>query len=148
MTPIVATAEINRPPEEVFAYVTDPARFPGWQQGVVSGRIDGAPVGVGSRCTTVRKIGGGTREVVTELTEYDPPWRWADHGVQGPIRAVVSVSIQQLEQGRSRITIEVDFEGHGIGRLLVPLVVRRQAEREMPDNMRRLRENLEGGASG
>jgi hypothetical protein len=44
------------------------------------------------------------------------------------------------------VTIELDFEGHGIGKLLVPLVVRRQAQREMPRNMRSLKERLESGA--
>jgi hypothetical protein len=43
------------------------------------------------------------------------------------------------------VTIELDFTGHGIGRLLVPLVVRRQAAREMPDNMTRLKQRLEAG---
>jgi hypothetical protein len=37
----------------------------------------------------------------------------------------------------------LDFAGYGIGKLLVPLVVRRQAANEMPENMQRLRERLE-----
>ena len=44
------------------------------------------------------------------------------------------------------MTIEVDFEGHGIGKLLVPLVVRRQAAKEMPTNLQTLKERLEGSA--
>jgi hypothetical protein len=39
------------------------------------------------------------------------------------------------DDARSRVTIELDFEGHGLGKLLVPLVVRRQAQREMPRKM-------------
>jgi hypothetical protein len=45
---------------------------------------------------------------------------------------------------RSRVTIELDFEGHGIGRLLVPLVVRPQARKEMSLNCRKLKDRLEG----
>jgi hypothetical protein len=42
----------------------------------------------------------------------------------------VNVTVDPLEQGaRSRVTIAVDFEGHGIGKLLVPLVVRREAQK-------------------
>ena len=41
--------------------------------------------------------------------------------------------------------IEVDFTGHGIGKLLVPLIVRRQAASEMPENMKRLKQRLEAG---
>jgi hypothetical protein len=41
------------------------------------------------------------------------------------------------------VTIELDFEGHGIGKLLVPLVVRRQARNEVPTSLRKLKERLE-----
>jgi hypothetical protein len=59
---------------------------------------------------------------------------------------MVAVTVQPLADGsRSQVTIELDFTGHGIGRLLVPLVVRRQAAREMPDNMTRLKQRLEAG---
>lgn len=143
MAPIVSSTEVARPPAEAFAYVTDPSTFPEWQQGVVSGHIE-TPTNVGSKCTTVRKIGGGQRTVTTAITEWDPPRRWADRGIDGPIRAIVAVRIEPLEDGsRSRVTIEVDFTGHGIGRLLVPLVVRPQAAREMPGNMARLKERLD-----
>jgi uncharacterized protein YndB with AHSA1/START domain len=144
MAPIVASTEVARPPDEAFSYVTDPSTFPEWQIGVVSGRIEPVPVQVGSTCTTVRSIGGRERTVKTTITECDPPRRWADRGIDGPIRAIVSVTVEPLADGsRSRVTISVDFTGHGIGRLLVPLVVRRQAAKEMPENMRRLKLALE-----
>jgi hypothetical protein len=44
---------------------------------------------------------------------------------------------------RSRVTIELDFDGHGVGKLLVPLVVRREARKEMPANLLALKERLE-----
>ena len=34
VTATVATIEIDRPAEEVFAYVTDPRHFPEWQRNV------------------------------------------------------------------------------------------------------------------
>ena len=56
----------------------------------------------------------------------------------------MSVDVQPLNSGaRSRVTIVVDFEGHGIGKLLVVLVVRHQAANEMPSNMSRLKAALE-----
>ena len=142
--PITTTAEIARPTDEVFAYVTDPSSFPDWQEGVVSGHMDGPATNVGSKCTTVRQIGGRQREVNTKITEYDPPHRWADRGIDGPIRAIVVVTVEPLAGGsRSRLTIEVDFTGHGIGKLLVPLFVRRQAARQIPEDMSRLKQRLE-----
>ena len=144
VTPIRTTVEIDRPPEEVFPFVIDPSRFPAWQPAVQAGEMDRSPVCVGAVCTTMRKIGGGVREIHSRITEYDPPRRWADHGIDGPIRAIVAVEVEPLSDGeRSRVTITLDFEGHGLGKLLVPLVVRRQAAHEMPGNMRRLKEAIE-----
>lgn len=45
------------------------------------------------------------------------------------------------------MTIALDFEGHGIGRLLVPVLVRREARREMPVNVTKLKERLEARRS-
>ncbi|MGH2842214.1 MAG: VOC family protein, partial [Solirubrobacteraceae bacterium] len=43
----------------------------------------------------------------------------------------------------SQLTLNVDFTGRGIGKLLVPLIVRRQAAREISENIRRLKQRLE-----
>jgi hypothetical protein len=56
---------------------------------------------------------------------------------------MVDVDVEPLADGHCRVTIAVDFEGHGIGRLLVPLVVRRQARKEMPVNLANLKHRLE-----
>ncbi len=144
MAPIIAGIEVARPAAEAFAYVIDPSTMSEWQQGCVRGHMDSATTDVGSKCTTVRRIGGREREVITAITEYDPPRRWADRGISGPIRAIVAVTVEPLaDTARSRVTIEVDFTGHGIGKLLVPLFVRRQAASEMPENMERLKRRLE-----
>ena len=146
VTPITTTIEVARSRDDVFAYVTDPSTFPEWQEGVVSGHMDGPTIRAGSKCTTVRKIGGRERTVTTNITEYDPPHRWADRGIDGPIRAIVAVTVEPVAGGsRSRLTIEVDLTGHGIGKLLVPLIVRRQAARQIPEGMSRLKRRLESG---
>lgn len=31
MSPVIATVDVDRPAAEVFAYATDPTRFPEWQ---------------------------------------------------------------------------------------------------------------------
>ncbi|MFZ0040244.1 MAG: SRPBCC family protein [Solirubrobacteraceae bacterium] len=143
MAPIITIVEIDRPPEVVFPYVIDPRTFPAWQPAVLEGALD-REVCVGAICTTTRKIGGRAREIHSRITEYDPPHRWADHGIDGPIRGIVSVDVKPLDnRARSHVTIHVDFEGHGIGKALVPLVVRRQAAREMPANARRLKAAIE-----
>jgi uncharacterized protein YndB with AHSA1/START domain len=116
LAPITSSMDVARSAEEVFAYVTDPSTMPEWQQGVVSGHMDAPMTRIGSRCTTVRRIGGRERDVTTEITEYDPPHRWADRGTDGPIRAIVAVTVEPLaDRSRSRLTIELGFTGHGIG---------------------------------
>jgi hypothetical protein len=150
MPPIVTSAEIDRPAAEVFAYATDPTRFSEWQHGVVDGRMDGpgdsgqAPA-VGAICVTTRRIGGANRPSMSELVHIDPPRTWGVRGTDGPIRAAVDVLVEPVTDSRSRLTINVDFAGHGLGKILVPLMVRREARKEMPRNMAALRRRMEAG---
>jgi uncharacterized protein YndB with AHSA1/START domain len=143
MPPIVNSIEISSPPEEVFAYVTDPARLPEWQQSVVSARAEG-PAGVGSKVVVTRKVGRMERSMTAQVAELSPPSRWRIQGLDGPIRGDVDGSIEPVREGEaSRVTIALDLRGYGIGKLLLPLFVRRQAESEMPTNMKNLKERLE-----
>jgi uncharacterized protein YndB with AHSA1/START domain len=148
MPPIVTTAEIGRPAAQVFACATDPSLFPQWQKGVTDGHMDGPADGtqlpeVGTKCVTTRRIGGASRPAISELTHIDPPRTWGVRGTDGPIRATVDVLVEPLAGSRSRLTISVDFTGHGIGKLLVPLMVRREARKEMPENMAALKRLIE-----
>jgi hypothetical protein len=62
--------------------------------------------------------------------------------IDGPIRTAVAVTVEPLGPNRSWVAIAVDVTGHGIGKLLLSLVVRREA-RTMPANLARLKERLE-----
>jgi Polyketide cyclase / dehydrase and lipid transport len=148
MAPITTSIEVARSAADAFDYVTDPTRFADWQQSVVSGHMQGdGPHAVGDKCMTTRRVGRGKRAVVSEITHIDPPRDWGVRGTDGPIRSIVDVTVTPLsDAGKSRVTIAVDFIGHGIGKLLVPLVVRPSARKEMPANMERLKQRLEGGA--
>jgi hypothetical protein len=148
MPPIVTSAEIERPAAQVFACATDPARFSQWQQGVVDARMDGPAdssrgPAVGATCVTTRRIGGASRRDISELVHIDPPRTWGVRGIDGPIRAAVDVRVEPVTDSRARLTISVDFTGHGIGKILVPLVVRREARKEMPVNMAALKRLIE-----
>jgi hypothetical protein len=144
MAPTVASTVVNRPAAQVFAYATDPARFHEWQQGVIEGHLDQpGPAQVGTKCLTTRRIGGASRVVTSELTHIDAPRTWGVQGIDGPVRAAVDVTVEPLTEASSLVTIAVDFDGHGIGKLLVPLVIRRQAQREMPANVEALKRRIE-----
>ena len=148
MAPIVSSVEIARSPDDVFSYVTDPSRLTEWQESLVSARPEGGgPPAVGSKVITTRRVGRGERTMTMEMTEISPPRSWAVRGIDGPIRAIVNGTVEPLDGARARVTIELDFEGHGIGKLLVPLVVRRQAKGELPRNAQLLKQRLEGEAA-
>ena len=158
MTATRVSTDVDRPAAEVFAYATDPTRFSEWQAGVVDGRLgigssahagNGTAPTVGTQCLTTRRIGGADRTSTSIITHVDPPRAWGVRGVDGPIRAIVDLTVEPLGSHRSRLTISVDFTGHGVGKVLVPLVVRRQARAEMPGSLAVLKRRLETGpASG
>lgn len=148
MAAVVESIEISRRPEDVFSYATDFSHFPEWQHGVVSARREGdGPLAVGSKAMVTRQAGFRKLPRTEEITELNPPRTWAVRGVGGPLTAIARGAIEPLDDGkRSRLTISLDFEGHGIGGLLVPLVIRRQARKQLPRNGQRLKELLERGA--
>jgi uncharacterized protein YndB with AHSA1/START domain len=147
MPPTTTSVDVDRPAADVFAYATDPTRFHEWQQGVVDGHLEQpGPPRVGAHCLTTRRIGGADRASTSEVTHVDPPRTWGVRGIDGPIRATVNLTVEPLGADRSRLTIAVDFTGHGIGKVLVPLVVRRQARAEMPGNLATLKRRVEGAA--
>jgi uncharacterized protein YndB with AHSA1/START domain len=148
MAPIVVSVEISRPPADVFAYVTDPSYLPLWQESVVRVDSDDAPTRVGTRAVVVRRVGRREMESAAEVTELQPPTRWGVRGVDGPVRGDLTGTIEPLENGtRSRVTLALELKGHGVGKLLVPLFVQRQAEKEMPRNAQNLKEALESDGS-
>ncbi len=144
MPPVIATTDVDRAAAEVFSYATDPARFSEWQAGVTEGHLGHpGPAKVGTRCLTTRRIAGVSRAVTSTVTHLDPPRAWGVRGIDGPIRAAVDLTVEPLTDSTSRLTIAVDFEGHGIGKILVPLLVRRQARKEMPANVATLKRRIE-----
>jgi Polyketide cyclase / dehydrase and lipid transport len=148
VAPIVHSVEISRRPEDVFAQLSDVPSFSDWQEGVVSARVEGGgPMGPGAKVTFTRRVLGGREQTMTsELTDFAPPRSFAFRGIDGPIRARGRGTVEPVGEDRSRFTFELDFEGRGIGKLLVPLV-RRQARKEIPITHENLKRRLESGAA-
>ncbi|MFE9649844.1 SRPBCC family protein [Streptomyces sp. NPDC006365] len=146
MSAIKESVDISCRPEEVFSYVTDPSHLPEWQESAVSVRpVGDAPLAVGSRVVVTRRIGRRDIPMTSEVTELDPPRSWRIDGIDGPVRGHVKGTIEPLGDGeRSRLTMSLDFEAHGIGKVLVPLVVRPQVRKEMPRDEQTLKRLLEG----
>jgi uncharacterized protein YndB with AHSA1/START domain len=144
MASIVVSTEISRSPDDVFAYVTDPTRLPEWQESVVRAETSDQPVRVGTRARVTRRVGSREMTQTAEIAELTSPTRWVVRGLDGPVRGNVNGTIDPLDNAtRSRVTIELELQGEGIGKLLVPLFVKRKAQSEMPRNAQALKERLE-----
>ena len=89
---------------------------------------------------------GGPRDVGYEITEHVAPSRSAFRGLNGPIRADGTVTVEPLEGGtRSKFTLEFDLKGRGVGVMLAPLA-RANARKEIPKSHARFKEILERAA--
>jgi uncharacterized protein YndB with AHSA1/START domain len=76
--------DIDRPPEEVFAFLTDTRRLPDWQGSLVAVDATGE-MGVGARFQETRRFLGREYRVVSEVAAYDPPHRFEVRSVEGPV---------------------------------------------------------------
>ncbi|QWB22799.1 MULTISPECIES: SRPBCC family protein [Streptomyces] len=145
MAIIRQSIDVDRRPEDVYDYVMDTPRIPEWQLSAVSAeRLDEGPFGIGSRFRVTRHVGRRVMPMTMEVVEYDPPHTWGMRGVDGPVRARVHGEVEPFDEGqRSHVTIEIDFESHGVGKVLVPLVMRPQVRKELPRNEQLLKDRLE-----
>ena len=76
-------------------------------------------------------MGSREQEITYEVTEHDPPRRLAFRGIDGPVRVVGRGTVEPVGDGSSsRVPIELDFAGHGFGKLLAPLA-RSQAGKQI-----------------
>jgi uncharacterized membrane protein len=144
----VYTVEINRRPEDVFAYLDDLSRHKEWDDMILETRVETeGPTRVGTRATDKRQLPLGKQDVPYEITEHDPPRRSAFRGTEGPVRPVGSVTIEPLDGGsRSRVTLEFALEATNLlGKLLAPLA-NREARKHVPKQQARIKERLESGA--
>jgi hypothetical protein len=145
VAPISESIEINRRPEEVFAYLDDVKRHGEWQEQIVDVQPEGdQPMGVGKRVRETRRVPGGDRSMTYEITEHDPPRQSSFRVLDGPIRAVGTVSVEPIGEGsRSRLTFTLDFQGHGLGgKVLLPLA-KGQARKQIPRDQAKMKELLE-----
>jgi uncharacterized membrane protein len=145
MAPINESIEIDRKPEDVFAYLDDVKRHGEWQEQIVDVKPqDDGPLRVGSRVTETRRVPGGDRTMTYEVTEHDPPRQSSFRVLDGPIRAVGTISVEPIDDGaRSRLTFTLDFKSHGLaGKVLLP-VARTQARKQIPKDQARMKELLE-----
>jgi uncharacterized membrane protein len=141
---IISSIEIARPQQDVFAYLDELDKHSEWQGDLISSRLETeGPTRVGTRASDTRKVPGGPQTMVYEITEHDPPRKSSWRVLDGPVRAVGSMIVEPIGDGtRSRVTVEFDLKGHGIGILMAPFV-RMFARRQVPRDQAKLKQILE-----
>jgi hypothetical protein len=120
------TAVIDRPIDEVFAFLAEGTNDPKFSPRVLEivKTTDGPP-GVGTRFTSTVKDAGMTTKREFELIEFQPPnrIRWAERSKNVVTAAEGGYDLAPEGTG-TRITIFNVLEGHGFGKLIAPLALR------------------------
>src|SRR3954451_10015663 len=122
-----ATTTINRPIDQVFAFLADgqnDRKFsPRVQQ--ITKTTEG-PTGVGTVYSSTVKDAGMTSNREFKLTEFDQPTkiRWTELSKNSITVPEGGYDLEPAGDGATRMTISNTFEGHGLGKVLLPLAIR------------------------
>jgi uncharacterized protein YndB with AHSA1/START domain len=132
--------DIDRPPEDVFALLTDIGRLPEWQGSAVSAEADG-PLGEGARIREQRRLFGREYRVVHEVAVFDPPHRFDVRSVEGPLPLTVSHTLEP-SGGGTHLEVVAEAKPKGMLRFAAGAAAK-AAEGEFRRDFERLKELLE-----
>ena len=133
---------IDRPAEEVFDYLADASKLPTWQDSVESARQETeGPVGVGTRVVETRRFLGRRLEQTLDVTTYERPRRLDLRVVEGPVRYVVTHTLEPSGPG-TRVDVAVEGETGGFFKVAEPLVAR-QGRKQLQGDFAKLKQLLE-----
>jgi uncharacterized protein YndB with AHSA1/START domain len=121
-----ATVEIDRPIEEVFAFLADGTNDPKFSPRVqaIEKATDGPP-GVGTVYKSTVKDAGMKTQREFELTEFEAPTkiRWAERSKNLVTAPEGGYDLTPSGDG-TRLRVHNVLEGHGVGKLIAPLALR------------------------
>jgi uncharacterized protein YndB with AHSA1/START domain len=144
MAKVEATVVIDRPIEEVFAYVVDPENTAQWAGPVVEAKqTSGGPVGLGTTSSRVTQLLGRTIEATYEITEYEPNKIYADRTTSGPVPINSRILFASVDDG-TKVTIQGKLEAGGFFKLAEPIMAR-MARRQVTSDAQTLKDLLEAG---
>ncbi len=140
-----ASAMINRPIEEVFAFSTDIGNLALWAGPVTEATqtSEGSP-GVGTTSTRVTQLLGRRFESDYEVTEYQPNSRYVAKTTSGPVPIVETLSFEGSDGG-TKVTIAGDLETTGFFKLAEPILAR-ITKRQVENDIATLKDLLEAQA--
>ncbi len=121
---------IASPPDEVFAFFTDPRNDQRWRSHVKEVAVEGT-VREGSKVHQV-VAGPGGRGIPADLevTAYEPPSRYAFKVIEGPARPVGEFRFATVEAG-TEVSFSLSAELSGIKRLFMSKPVQQAMTGEM-----------------
>lgn len=136
---------VDRQPEAVFDYLTDPANLRDWQTAKTSvEQLTDGPPALGTRVRERTKPPGGREfEQIVEYTEFERPRRVRVQVVEGPLSTGGTWSFEPDGDG-TRVRFATDAKLPGPLRLLEP-VMKRVVARRFARYHGNLRRNLELG---
>ncbi len=133
---------IQRPVEDVFAYVTAVESMPEWRGDVAeAAQLTDGPIRVGSRVRAAGQFLGRPLGIVVEVTQLEPGATFAYRPVSGPLRTH-NVYRFQSEAGGTQVTVTDEIKLGGILGILEP-VMARMVRRQYEANLGRLKAILE-----
>ena len=134
---------INRPVEEVFAYLIDISNMAQWnaQMGHIEQTSEGPP-GVGTTFRGTFDFMGRPMGWTSETTEYEPNHKVVQRVEMGPTVLTMSWLVEPAEGG-TKFTMGTEGEMSGISKLAGPLVDR-SLKKQMEENLASLKASLEG----
>jgi hypothetical protein len=121
-----ATVTIDRPIDEVFAFLADGTNDPKFSPRVleIAKTTDGPP-GVGTVYRSTVKDAGMKTQREFELTQFEAPTkiRWAERSKNAVTATEGGYDLEPAGSG-TRLRVFNVLEGHGVGKLVAPLALR------------------------
>jgi uncharacterized protein YndB with AHSA1/START domain len=136
---------IERPVDEVAAYVSDPGHAPEWYVNIESVEWETPPpTGLGTRVAFVARFLGRRLAYTYELVELVPNERVVMRTAEGPFPMETTYTWTPVGDGATRMTLRNRGEPSGFSKLAAPFMARsmRRANRK---DLARLRTILESG---
>ena len=145
MARMEASVVINRPIDEVFAYMTDVGSWSQWNSGILEAeQTSEGPVGVGTTFQGVSQFLGQRGEWTSEVTEYEPNKKIKQKVNQGPMSIEQSLTFEPVEGG-TRFTMIGEGETGGFFKLAEP-ILNRMWQRQLEGMLANLKDILESQA--
>jgi uncharacterized protein YndB with AHSA1/START domain len=136
------SVSIERPIEEVFAYVADPRNFPHWNSAVQTVRpTSPGSSGVGLTYAMERRLPTGHATNGLEIVAHEPPREFAVRTTSGPTPFLYRYRFAP-ENGGTVVQLDAQAELPGLA-ALVPQLARRGLRKGMDDNLATLKRILE-----